>query len=88
MTYQQEKLDTLARFVEQYTPEEGINFTSIKSLGTYRTTSTQARQPEIDIPAIIIVVQGSKTCYMGEDTHVYEAGKVLVGFYPIPVSST
>jgi AraC-like DNA-binding protein len=32
-------------------------------------------------------VQGQKVCYLGEQTHIYQAGKVLVGFYPIPVET-
>ena len=87
MNYQIHKLEKLAGFVEQYTPQEGINFTTVKSLGTYRASTTQGRAPEIDIPAIVIVVQGKKACYMGDQTHIYEAGKVLVGFYPIPVET-
>jgi hypothetical protein len=87
LNYQIHKLEKLAAFVEQYTPQEGINFTPIKSLGTYRASTTQDRAPEIDIPAIVIVVQGKKACYLGDQTHFYEAGKVLIGLYPIPVET-
>jgi AraC-like DNA-binding protein len=87
LNYQLQKLEKLAGFVKQFTPQEGINFAPIRNLGTYRSSTTQSREPEIDIPAIVIVVQGMKVCYLGDQTHVYQAGKVLVGFYPIPVET-
>ena len=87
MTYQIDKFETLARLVEKHTPQEGINFTGLESFGTYRASSTQGRTPEIDIPAIVIVVQGQKICYVGDQKHVYGAGKVLIGLYPAPVET-
>lgn len=87
MDYQIHKLERLAGLVEQHTPQEGINITDIQSLGTYRASTPQDRTPEIDIPAIVIAVQGKKICYMGEQTHVYNAGKVLIGFYPTPIET-
>lgn len=87
MSYQIEKLEKLAMFVELYTPQEGINWTPIESLGTYRSSTLHEREPEIEIPAIVIVIQGTKVCYVGEQKHVYGPGKVLVGFYPAPVET-
>jgi AraC-like DNA-binding protein len=87
LTYQIDKFEKLAALVEQHTPQEGINFTGFESFGTYKASSTQGRTPEIDIPAIVIVVQGKKICYVGDKKHIYGAGKVLIGFYPAPVET-
>lgn len=38
----------------------------------------------MEIPAIIVVGQGRKFSYVGDQAYDYRAGKVLVGFYPIP----
>lgn len=82
-----DKFQQLAALVEQHTPQEGINITAFENLGTYKTFSIQPRMPEIDIPAIVIVVQGQKICYVGEQTYAYGPGKVLIGFYPAPVET-
>ncbi len=81
------KLKQLANLIEQHTPQEGINWTHIESLGTYRASTNMPRTPEIEIPAIVIVVQGKKVCYVGDKKFAYDAGNVLVGFYPAPVET-
>lgn len=87
MIYQIRKFKKLAELVEQHTPQEGINLPGIEGFGTYRASSIQPRTPEIEIPAIVIVVQGQKICYMGDQKYIYGSGKVLIGFYPIPVET-
>lgn len=87
MSYQIQKLEKLTEIVKQHTPQEGINTTAIESLGTYRSSTAQDRQPEIDIPAIVIALQGKKICYIGDQSRVYHAGKVLIGFYPTPLEA-
>ena len=87
MTHQIHNFEKLAALVTQHTSQEGINITGFESLGTFKASSTQPRTPEIDIPAIVIVVQGQKICYMGNQKYVYGPGKVLVGFYPTPVET-
>ena len=83
--YQIEKFNTLVRLIEQNAPEEEFNLTSIEDVGTYKQSKTQPRTPVIEIPAIVIVGQGRKRCFLGETVYDYSAGSLLVGFYPIPV---
>lgn len=87
MAYQLEKLVRLIDRVDQYTPAEGVNQTPIESLGTYRKSAVQARTPEIETPAIVILLQGTKVCYVADETYVYEEPKVLIGLYPVPVET-
>ena len=87
MSYQIHKLEKLAKLVEEHTPQEGINVTGFERLGTYKASAIQSRTPEIEIPAIVIVIQGKKICYVGDKKHTYGARKVLIGFYPAPVET-
>jgi len=87
LTYQIDKFETLAKLVEQHTPQEGINLPGIEGFGTYKAVTSKPRTPEIEIPAIVIVAQGQKICYMGDQKYSYGPGKVLIGFYPTPVET-
>lgn len=87
MSYQPEKLEKLIDVVADYTPIEGINSTPLAALGTYKMCSALAKTPEIETPAIVILLQGTKLCYVGDARHTYEGPKVLVGLYPAPVET-
>ncbi len=87
MTYQTHKLEKLRSLVEQHAPQDGVNFTAIESLGTYKAATTKSKTQAVDYPAIVIVVQGRKTCYVGGQEYDYHAGNVLAMFYPMPVES-
>lgn len=87
MTFQQQKLEQLIQVVEKYTPNEGINRTAVSTLGTYKMSSELTRSPEIETPAIVILLQGIKVCYVADEQYVYEGAKVLVGLYPVPVET-
>jgi AraC-like DNA-binding protein len=84
LSFQPQKLEELTQLVDRHSPQEGLNYTRINNLGTYRASATLDRTPAMEIPGIVIVVSGKKACYLGDETHSYEAGKVLVGFYPVP----
>jgi AraC-like DNA-binding protein len=85
VSYQIEEFKKLVHLIEKHTPIEGINLAGIEGVGTYRLSGTQPRTPVIEIPAIVIVCQGRKLCYVGENTYDYRPGSLIVGFYPIPV---
>ncbi len=87
MNRQPERLEKLIEQVEHHAVHEGINRTAIDSLGTFRMTSDLARSPEIETPAIVILLQGTKLCFVGGKEHAYEGPRVLVGLYPIPVET-
>jgi AraC-like DNA-binding protein len=85
MTYQQEKFEKFVGLVEKHTPQEGINFSSIENVGTYKASTIQGRHPLVDPPAVWIVGQGKKTCHVGKRKFEYYAGNVVVMFYPMAV---
>ena len=83
MAYQTDKLEKLVALVEQHAPQEGISYTGIKNLGTFRSTTTHVRMPSYYEPAIVIVGQGKKQCYIGSETYEYGAGDYLILFLPM-----
>ena len=84
MSYQQERFEKLASLAEQYAPQEGPNYTCIEGFGVWKSSSiTQRRTPVVDLPAIWIVAQGKKICYIGGREYDYSAGNALVLFYPM-----
>ena len=87
MTHQREKFDRLLGLVAAYSEKEGVNFAGHPNFGTYKVSSTEARKPAVDQPAIIIVLQGQKDCYVGDKKYEYSAGNVLVMLYPMPVEA-
>jgi AraC-like DNA-binding protein len=80
-------LDSLIARVEGATPAEGINRTPVATLGTFKTTSDVPKAPEIETPAVVILLQGTKICYVAGKEQVYVGPRVLVGLYPIPVET-
>jgi AraC-like DNA-binding protein len=85
VAYQTHKLEKLVSLVEQHSPQEGPNYTSLEGFGTFRASTTQSRNPAVDLPAIWIVGQGKKLCYVGDQKYEYSAGSVLVMFHPMAV---
>lgn len=82
-----ERLHYLTKLVERHAHVEGINRTSVESLGLYKVTQTTARCPSIDDAGIGLVCQGMKRSHFGERQLEYIPGKVMIGFYPIPVET-
>ena len=85
MTYQIEKLEKFVSLLEQHSPQEGVNQTSFQAFATFRASTTQAKSPDIDAPAIVIVGQGRKNCYVGNRVYDYSVGNALIMFYPMAV---
>ena len=85
MAYQTHKLKKLVSLVEQHSPQEGVNLTSFQDFATFKASTTQVRSPVIDAPALFIVGQGRKNCYVGSRKYDYSAGNVLIMFYPMAV---
>jgi AraC-like DNA-binding protein len=85
MDYQINKLEKFVGLLERHSPQEGVNFVGLESFGTYKMSTTKGRHPIVDQPAIIIVGQGTKCCYVGNRVYDYSAGKVLIMFFPMPV---
>lgn len=85
MTYQQHKFEKFVRLVEQHSPQEGPNYSSLEGVGTFKASTNQRRTPIIDLPAIWIVARGKKLCYAGDHKYDFSPGNVAVLFYPMSV---
>lgn len=87
MAYQIDKLEKLVALTEQHAPQEGTNFSSIENFGIYKASATQTRSPVVDQPAMFIVGQGRKYCYVGDKKYDYSAGKAVIMFFPMAVET-
>lgn len=87
MTYQQNRFEEFLRLVEQHSTQEGVNYSASEGFGSYKASVSQSKQPAVEIPAIWVVGQGKKICYVGEQEYEYRAGSVVVMFYPMPVET-
>jgi AraC-like DNA-binding protein len=85
MTYQQDKFERFVSLVEKHSPEDGPNITISGNFGTFKASNNQGRSPMLDQPAIWIVGQGRKICYVDNQRYEYSPGNVVVMFYPMSV---
>lgn len=83
MTDQPDKFQTFVMLVKQHAIHEGPNLNASENVGTFKSSSNQVKHPMIDPPAIWIVVQGRKICYVGNRKYDFQAGNVVVTLYPM-----
>ena len=86
MAYSAKKLEKLVTLVEQHALQEGAHFTSLESLGTFKSSTTQIRTPNYYEPAIVLVAQGKKRCYAGSQAYEYGTGNFLILFLPMALN--
>lgn len=87
MIYQQNKFEQFVSLIEQHSPQEDLNFTHIENFGTLKSSIPKSRHPSCDPPAIFIVGQGKKTCFVGGRKYDFTVGDVLVLFYPMAMET-
>lgn len=87
MSYQENDFEKFVSLLEQQTPKEGSNYSKYENFGSYRASTTHDMIPSVDFPAIWVVAQGKKYCYVGDQKYEYSAGNVLVTFYPMVMES-
>ncbi len=87
MNYQTEKFEQLVHWMDRYSALEGLNPTSIESFGTFKASNSHSRLPSVDFPAIMIVGQGKKYCFVGGKKYNCSAGNVVIVFYPMAVEA-
>ena len=83
MTDTNEKLARFVELLELNAVEEGIHMSPIENVGYFRTTDTHVKAPSYYEPGIVIVGQGEKRCYIGDQSFRYGNGHVLVLFMPM-----
>ena len=86
MTYQPNKLEKLVALTEQHASQEGVAFTDFEDLGIFKASTTQGLTPNYYEPAIVIVGQGKKRCFVGNRTYEYGTGDYLILFLPMSLN--
>lgn len=85
MTIRQAKMDEFVRLLEQHTPHEGVNVTTLDNVGLCRMSQPVERTPLLYEPVIVMLGQGSKVCYIGDQVYQYSAVECLIVFLPMPL---
>ncbi|OYU23345.1 MAG: AraC family transcriptional regulator [Ralstonia sp. PBBBR1] len=67
-------------------PEEGYNLTAMPSVRILRSNRALARTPVLYDPGIVIVCQGSKRGYFGDQLYLYDEHHYLAVSVPVPFS--
>lgn len=80
-------LPRMIRLLEKLAPEEGYTLSALDGVRFMRSNRPLARTPVLYEPGIVIVCQGRKRGYLGEEIHVYDAGHYLVLSVPMPFST-
>lgn len=88
MAIQQAKMDEFIRLLARHTPNEGVNRTILDNVGLSRMSQPMERTPVLYEPAILMLGQGVKVCYIGDEAYTYHAGKYLILFLPMPLEVT
>jgi AraC-like DNA-binding protein len=70
--------------LRQLAPVEGYNLTALPSVRVLRSDRPLARTPVLYDPGIVIVCQGRKTGYFGDQLYVYDADHYLAVSVPVP----
>lgn len=87
MSYSNENMAELVTLLEQHSPHNGLNYTALSDVGTFRETDQRGRCSAVYEPAIMILAQGSKQLYVDGQKYSYGAGKYMTFFLPLPVES-
>jgi AraC-like DNA-binding protein len=79
----QKRLITLLRALA---PEEGYNLTALPSVRILRSNGPLSRTPVLYDPGIVIVCQGRKRGYFGDQLYLYDEHHYLAVSVPVPFS--
>jgi AraC-like DNA-binding protein len=75
---------SLASLVEAQAPREGYTLTALPGVRLLRSDRPLAQAPVLYDPGIVIVCQGTKRGYFGQQTYVYDADQYLAVSVPVP----
>lgn len=70
--------------LERMAPREGYNLTALPDVRFLRSNRPLRRTPVLYDPGIVIVCQGRKRGYWGDQTYVYDAQHYLAVSIPVP----
>ncbi|AXI61132.1 AraC family transcriptional regulator [Pseudomonas kribbensis] len=74
----------MVQLMETLAPVEGYNLSALEGVRFLRSNRPLTRTPVLYDPGIVILCQGQKRGYLGDDVYVYDAQHYLVVSVPIP----
>jgi AraC-like DNA-binding protein len=75
----------LARLLDDVAVQEGIHQTLVEGVRVARHSQPQPRTPVIYEPMIVVIGQGGKRGYLGDEVYAYDPFNYLVLSVPLPV---
>lgn len=88
MSLDDNRLSEFLELLEWHTPQEGPNYTIMKEdVAMYRASEPHDDIPEVYEPAIWIMGQGKKVCYLDGREFDFSTGNYLAVFLPMPLKS-
>jgi len=77
----------MVRLLEQLAPNEGYTQSALDSVRLMRSDRPLGRTPVFYEPSIVIVCQGRKLGFLGDEVYIYDAQHYLVLSVPLPFST-
>lgn len=75
----------MVNLLESLVPEEGVIDSWIDQVRLFHITNAAPRTPTLYEPSIIILVQGKKRIYIGDEIYTYDPLNYLVLSVPLPI---
>jgi AraC-like DNA-binding protein len=75
---------TMVRLLERLAPLEGYNLSALDDVRFLRSNRPLTRTPVLYDPGIVILCQGRKRGYLGDEVYVYDSQHYLVVSVPVP----
>lgn len=77
-------ISSLVRLLEPLATREGFTSSALAEVQFLRARQARPREPVVYEPSILIIAQGRKIGYLGDETYVYDANNYLVLPVPLP----
>lgn len=77
----------MVALIERLAPNEGYSLSALDSVRFMRSDRPLGRTPVLYEPGIVIVCQGRKLGFLGDEVYVYDAQHYLVLSVPLPFST-
>ncbi|MDO7897286.1 AraC family transcriptional regulator [Pseudomonas citrulli] len=84
MTQADPRTARMVTLMERLAPVEGYNLSALDDVRFLRSNRPLSRTPVLYDPGIVILCQGRKRGYLGDDVYVYDAQHYLVVSVPVP----
>jgi len=84
MSHPKTPREQMVSLLETLTTAEGMRPSTLSGVHLLRVNESLARAPVVYDPSIVILAQGSKTGYLGDQIYTYDANNYLVLSVPLP----